>query len=237
MFRDFGALSPFPSLLPRSVSQTHLLIDRTPFKVYTSCVTKDSMTGKPPQVSLFQQSETMVEVGRGREERQGRWWRIDNFEQLYVKESRVREFWCMRVRELCVKELFVRKLWNSCLIVLRMWKIVCASSVHSCSVKDKQSMKLGNQSKFNNFLHGQVVRLIRSLHSFLRGGYATPATQNAAAPLATTPDQARHQTQRSAPRLPRKEKLYVKKCPACHAKAPWMPLKLCVKDCVCVPSE
>ena len=50
---------------------------------------------------------------------------------------------------------------------------------------------------------------------------ATPATQSAAAPRATNGDQARHQVQ-LVPRLPRKTKVDVTKCHACHAKRRWM---------------
>jgi hypothetical protein len=38
-----------------------------------------------PQVSFFQQEETKVVAGRGRKERQRRWWRIEKLKKLYVK--------------------------------------------------------------------------------------------------------------------------------------------------------
>ena len=50
---------------------------------------------------------------------------------------------------------------------------------------------------------------------------ATPATQSGAAPRATNPDQARHPVP-SVPRLPRKTKVDVRLCHACHVKRRWM---------------
>ena len=50
---------------------------------------------------------------------------------------------------------------------------------------------------------------------------ATPATQSGAAPRATNGDQTRHQVQQ-VPHLPRKTKVYISKCHACHVKRRWM---------------
>ena len=94
-----------------------------------------------PTSQLLPIIRTEVEAGRGREERQGRWWRIDKYKSCMWKscvcEKCVRTLWCMSVKQLCVKEFFVRKLWNSC-----VWAWAWTSCVPELCVKELLVQKL-----------------------------------------------------------------------------------------------
>ena len=166
------------------------------------------ITHQNPHLTLSTSSKKQkqtVPAGRGRNDRQRRWWRIHELEGCMWRVVCVWQRCVCEIMMVCDKDVCVWKMVCD-KVVLTKWcdNVICDTRLelaqcqkcHSCYAKRRWLSPSGTPATQNESRCHQVPRLRRPKWSWCHQVPHLPR-KSAAAPRATNGDQARHQTQPS----------------------------------------